>query len=172
MERQLAHQAQVVLIWPPCFPMTTYVEHGYRSRSCRKVYELSVAVTVGWCTCRGKFDLIFCKESLALRSNKTTVRLPYADINVVYILDKIPEERTGRVYLVINCRSGVTVPHGKQQLPNFTINVKEDLQLDVQAPGGAAGARVKVCCCQAAWHIPRSKLLLLHSLACWKPRSL
>lgn len=102
-------------------------------------------------SCRGKFDVVFTKTTLALRNAKNVVlEAPYTDIEAVYILDKLPAERTGKVYLLLQFKSTRSVTHGKRELDNFTFELSDKQKLDVPSPQavlhGKAEPNMQVCC--------------------------
>lgn len=94
--------------------------------------------------CRGRFEVLLCKDRLALRSAKALLEVPYKDIDVVYILDGMPAERKGRVVLLAHLRAGTALQHGKQQLQSVVLEAKEADTLDVASVPAANGAVTRV----------------------------
>ena len=101
------------------------------------------------CLCRGKFDVVFTTTHLALRNAKNILQVRYTDIKAVYILDKLPAERAGKVYLVLQFNSSCTVTHGKRALDNFTLELSDkqtlDIVVDPKASPNQKAERKKVC---------------------------
>eukprot|EP00892_Ulva_mutabilis_P011530 jgi/Ulvmu1/874/UM100_0027.1 len=85
-------------------------------------------------TPRGKFDVIFTTTGLALRNNKNLIKVPYASIECVYILDRMKEERAKKVYMLLQFEDSFSAPHGKKTIRNITIETKDSLELDAKFP--------------------------------------
>jgi hypothetical protein len=101
--------------------------------------------------CRGKFDVLFTQTSLVLRNAKNVLlQVLYTDIKAVYILDSLPEQRAGKIYLVLQFKGTHTVTHGKRELDNFTLELSDKQTLDVPDPQavlqGKQEANKKVLC--------------------------
>lgn len=98
--------------------------------------------------CRGRFDVVFTPTSLALRGAKNAVlEVEYTAIRAVYILDNLPAERAGKVYLVLQFKGTHNVMHGKRELDNFTLELTDKQHLDVACPQASVNgthARKKV----------------------------
>lgn len=84
------------------------------------------------------------------------LQVPYTDIKAVYILDNLPAERAGKVYLVLQFRSTCAVTHGKRELDNFTFELNDKQKLDVPSPQAALHGKkepnkqvLSVCCLQS-----------------------
>lgn len=99
--------------------------------------------------CRGKFDVVFTSEGLALRNNKNLIQIPYNVIECVYILDRMKEERAKKVYMLLQFEDGFSAAHGKKTIHNITIETKDSLELDAKFPeapsNGEQQRHFKVC---------------------------
>lgn len=84
--------------------------------------------------CRGKFDILFTSDALALRNNKHLIQVPYGSIACVYILDRMKEERAKKVFMLLQFEDNFSVTHGKKTLQNMTIETKDSLELDAKFP--------------------------------------
>ena len=64
-------------------------------------------------------------------------------------LDKLPAERAGKVYLVLQFNSSCTETHGKRALDNFTLELSDkqtlDIVVDPKASPNQKAERKKVC---------------------------
>lgn len=80
---------------------------------------------------RGKFELQFCSTAFYLVNQSHTVCVNYKDVQTIFILDKIPEERKGKVYLLLNLHVGHHVRHGNKELKNIALETKEGVQWNV-----------------------------------------
>lgn len=94
--------------------------------------------------CRAKVELLFMPQGLALRNAKHLLQISYADLSRVTILDGMPEERTGKAYMLFTLRKGCTVPHGKQQLSTVALEFSASAVLTSVPANG--GTEQKVCC--------------------------
>jgi hypothetical protein len=91
------------------------------------------------CPYRGRYDLIFTATHLALRNPRNLLKIRYQEIQCVYILDGMKEERAGKVYLLLQFLDDVSVALNKKVLHNFTIETKDAATLDIPSPLSTSG---------------------------------